>query len=481
MMKDSFRGLLVGLCVGVAALVVPSCGGATSGGGGTDSNTHWLSSCTSDADCGSLTCLCGECTKPCTEDSACSGLAGNATCETASCAPATSKVCTVKCTSASDCPEGGARFTCRDGECAPAPIRIVDDAGSGAPTCPETFVPGAPCTGSASCVTACAGGWQSHFSCDGRHWVAGLGLIPCGPDAGVADAGSTCPETFVPGAPCNGPAGTCFTACAGGWQSQFACDGGHWVAGHGLFPCGRDAGVTSPDAGVTSHDAGAGCAPMDASSDPTLLCPGSGPLGYAWSGTACAGVVCRCVGKDCGALYPTLGDCEEAHAECFPGVTRACGNSSQCRIVGTRCCGYCGAPTLNDLAAVTAGSEPAWDQAVCPISPPCDACAGSPGTIDALCVSGECDAVDLKQYKACQRDSDCVVQTTICCGECSDDVNAFVAVSDPGGFSSKYGPACIEDCVACFTDSGTPRRGPSWLHARCDTTIGACVLQQDPH
>jgi hypothetical protein len=89
--------------------------------------------------------------------------------------------------------------------------------------------------------------------------------------------------------------------------------------------------------------------------------------------------------------------------------------------------------------------------------------------------------VDLTPYAACQHDADCVVQTTVGCGECSEDPTVFVAVSDPDGFLAAHPHDTSGLCVACPVDGGAQRRGPSWLHATCDTGIGACVLREDPH
>ncbi len=41
-----------------------------------DTQTNWLTSCNADADCGGLVCLCGACTRGCTDNDACAGLAG---------------------------------------------------------------------------------------------------------------------------------------------------------------------------------------------------------------------------------------------------------------------------------------------------------------------------------------------------------------------------------------------------------------------
>jgi hypothetical protein len=47
---------------------------------GTDSTTHWLERCKSDADCGGLSCLCGTCSASCVDDDACSRFGSAARC-----------------------------------------------------------------------------------------------------------------------------------------------------------------------------------------------------------------------------------------------------------------------------------------------------------------------------------------------------------------------------------------------------------------
>src|SRR5215467_14542586 len=66
-----------------------------------DSESHFLAYCSPGSCTGGLECVCGVCTKPCTDDGACSAL-GNATCTTHDdCS--TPKSCDVGCTSNADC------------------------------------------------------------------------------------------------------------------------------------------------------------------------------------------------------------------------------------------------------------------------------------------------------------------------------------------------------------------------------------------
>lgn len=86
-----------------------------------DSESHFLSGCSSDADCESgFSCLCNLCTVACTDDDACGGLAPGAACvETTgegACRAATAVAdhCGIRCGGESPCPLG---LECYLGEC----------------------------------------------------------------------------------------------------------------------------------------------------------------------------------------------------------------------------------------------------------------------------------------------------------------------------------------------------------------------------
>ncbi len=77
--------LILSLCVGLAAaLLLGACGedpGRGSGDGTIDSQTHWLSTCTSDDQCGDFySCVCGVCTLSCDSASACNGTGTRSAC-----------------------------------------------------------------------------------------------------------------------------------------------------------------------------------------------------------------------------------------------------------------------------------------------------------------------------------------------------------------------------------------------------------------
>jgi hypothetical protein len=74
-----FKGLSFAISLCGALLLTPSCGGSSTSDG-TDSNTHWLEDCETDRDCGSLSCICGECSKPCEVGADCQAFGASAVC-----------------------------------------------------------------------------------------------------------------------------------------------------------------------------------------------------------------------------------------------------------------------------------------------------------------------------------------------------------------------------------------------------------------
>jgi hypothetical protein len=105
-------GLLMAAC-----LMVLSCG-KTDSNAGTDSSTHWLLRCNTDAECGPLECICGACTKACTEPSACPN-AAVAECVAVSGTECgySEPVCTAECQVDTDCGAVRAGLTCVQGQC----------------------------------------------------------------------------------------------------------------------------------------------------------------------------------------------------------------------------------------------------------------------------------------------------------------------------------------------------------------------------
>jgi len=73
---------LISIVTGLLFVGLVACDPASSPQG-TDSQTNWLQSCEIDAQCGSLECVCGVCTRRCAEDATCADLQGAACIATA--------------------------------------------------------------------------------------------------------------------------------------------------------------------------------------------------------------------------------------------------------------------------------------------------------------------------------------------------------------------------------------------------------------
>jgi hypothetical protein len=178
------RGLL-GLVLGLAA-----CNASSSGTGG---ETHWLSDCSSDAQCPGLACLCGVCSLPCTATPECSAESSHAVCVplgtplTAACRAGgdVRGLCLGACSDERPCDDG---TSCRDGACVPdralsvAPPSASDylgvDAGVEVPPFVDLPEPG---TVIQSFDPAWAGTWTTR---DGSACDSGLGCLrlALGPD-----------------------------------------------------------------------------------------------------------------------------------------------------------------------------------------------------------------------------------------------------------------------------------------------------------
>lgn len=105
---NRFAGLLI--------LVLFGCDGGRPGSGRTDSESHWLEPCTSDAECGELACICGMCARACTPaDGVCADLGADATCLALPAACGGVTACTRPCDQASAC--GADHLTCEGGAC----------------------------------------------------------------------------------------------------------------------------------------------------------------------------------------------------------------------------------------------------------------------------------------------------------------------------------------------------------------------------
>jgi hypothetical protein len=100
------------------------------------SESHFLTLCTSSAECGELSCHAGVCTTACTSDGACGAVGAASECAGTpggSAESAPERICDVVCEEDATCLELAGHFTCHDGRCrAGHPPQPRADAGSAA-------------------------------------------------------------------------------------------------------------------------------------------------------------------------------------------------------------------------------------------------------------------------------------------------------------------------------------------------------------
>src|SRR5262245_28134550 len=85
---------------------------------GPDSETHFLSSCSSNRECGAGSCVCGVCTKSCEQASECAAAGPMVICTRPSDDSCDSKrVCDVLCVDDEDCRPLGSGHRCDSGRC----------------------------------------------------------------------------------------------------------------------------------------------------------------------------------------------------------------------------------------------------------------------------------------------------------------------------------------------------------------------------
>ncbi len=239
-----------------------------------------------------------------------------------------------------------------------------------------------------------------------------------------------------------------------------------------------------PDAGPIFYDAGAACG------GPTPLC-------YAgWSGSpSCClepGTPATCLpdgwacppGRfrfdECGRVDPV---CEGIDAGPGPGLYDDCTRTSDCTLVADSCCGVCGRPTRDDVAAVNASrTEDYYLDVACPEARDepvaCPDCAGEPNpylvaTCDMRGFRPVCAVVDLEtsDYGACTRDRDCVLAAPECCACGEIDLYSTIAVRGDADVNS----------VLCDAELPCPPCAPVFdprARARCQA--GQCTVEITP-
>lgn len=119
-MKSLRARLTLGFAfIAISSALAGACGKLASSGG-TDSSTHWLQRCDEDADCGMLSCICGACTLPCDDASACpDGEQTRCAALTRSGCGETDPVCVASCRADADCSSVRDELRCVNEQCEP--------------------------------------------------------------------------------------------------------------------------------------------------------------------------------------------------------------------------------------------------------------------------------------------------------------------------------------------------------------------------
>ena len=224
-------------------------------------------------------------------------------------------------------------------------------------------------------------------------------------------------------------------------------------------------------------------------------CAGAAPTCYeGWSGRSdcciegstrpaiCAGGwTCEAryfTRAECGRLDPL---CEGADAGPPPMLYDDCGRTSDCTLVANTCCGVCGEPSADDLAAINAEQrDPYYTNVSCPESRdgpvPCPDCpsANNPELIATCDMTGfrpACALVDLgaPPYAQCTLDSDCMLATPQCCACGEIPVFNTISVNTATDLNSLVcdPPVVCDPCVAVFS----PRAHATCVGGLCDVIL----------
>lgn len=281
---------------------------------------------------------------------------------------------------------------------------------------------------------------------------------------------------------CEGDAPACLTGwsgtsscCLDGTEADATCVGDAWVCASGSFvptECGRidpicegtmifDGGLV--DGGLHACDAG----PIS----PCLR-------GWGGSSDCClAGDTAEWLCNASGALacppgYFSPGTCRSSAAVCESvdagtGLYDDCDVTSDCTLTDQTCCGVCGQPTSDDVAAVhTDRTSDYYRDVACPesvtgpvICPDCIA-ASNPHLFATCDTSGfrpACAVVDFgaAPFSECTGSGDCVLATATCCACGAIAAADTIAVSRDEAFGmnaitcDELGAAC-PPCVPAF-------------------------------
>ncbi len=194
-MKSLHSNVALWLALAVLSVLVAACGKLASDAG-TDSSTHWLQRCEDDAACGALRCVCGTCTLPCAEVSACPDNDLFACTDPArvGCTPA-ADVCVAECSADRDCDGVREGLRCVNGQCeSPEPAPGAGGSGGAGGNAGASGSPGA--SGNAG-TSAGSGGGSSCDALPGCEFACPEGTVNPVDSSGCTH---TC-ECVTPGTP----------------------------------------------------------------------------------------------------------------------------------------------------------------------------------------------------------------------------------------------------------------------------------------
>jgi hypothetical protein len=153
------------------------------------------------------------------------------------------------------------------------------------------------------------------------------------------------------------------------------------------------------------------------------------------------------------------------------GNFASCDGPGQCTLTHYGCCGPCGRPELDDLAAIAGEQQDAFRQAECPVETPCPDCeACANGDLFAYCDMGTCWGADLSEHpmNACTDNDECRLRIgTGCCEQCGtvDPFCGPITAIHVNAEATLRGLVCPEGAGEC------PPCAPDYP----DQVVAACV------
>lgn len=124
------------------------------------------------------------------------------------------------------------------------------------------------------------------------------------PDAGWCECPAPPPGCVYDGTPCGCSHMTCTTERCG----REVCAAGTTCCNASCSLC------VPPGGGCIDLFCAPDCTPQDAHSGGRC----AGEAGWAWDGTACRAIACRCEGTECDAAFPTEAECNAYFSACVP-------------------------------------------------------------------------------------------------------------------------------------------------------------------